>query len=199
MEKKYLVEAALFMSSEPLTIDQLGKLVESDSMGKTLRILDGVVLDFNQRDSALEIVKTTDGRYRMQVRGDYLKDVKHLAISTDLPKSILRTLAIIAFKQPIKQSIVVKMRGNKAYDHIERLREEGFVKKTREGNTFMLETTKKFIDYFGEPIKDTDFVPKSSQMILGEEEQAQQLLVSEETEAPVEEETTVVEEETDED
>jgi len=168
MAKKHLAEAALFMSAEPLTIDQLSKIMGSESLGKALGVLDALVLDFNAQDSALEIVKTTDGRYRMQVRGDYLKQVKHLAISTDLPKSVLRTLAIIAFKQPIKQSIAVKMRGNKAYDHIERLREEGFVKKTREGNTYVLETTKKFIDYFGEPVKGTDFVPKDRQTILGE-------------------------------
>ncbi len=169
MEKNRLVEAALFMSSEPLTIDQLGKIIESDSLGKTLRVLDGAILEFNKLGSALEIAKTTDGRYRMQVRSDYLPKVKHLAVSTDLPKSVLRTLAIIAFKQPIRQSIVVKMRGNKAYDHIERLSDEGFIRKAKEGNTYMLETTKKFIDYFGEPIKGTDFVPKSQQQILSEE------------------------------
>lgn len=173
MEKKMLAEAALFMSSEPLTIDQLGKVMGTDSLGKTLRELDALVVDINERDSSLEVVKTTDGRYRMQVRHPYISKVKHLAISTDLPKSVLRTLAIIAFKQPIKQSIVVKMRGNKSYEHIARLEEEGFVKKTREGNTFILESTKKFIDYFGEPIKGTDFVPKSTQAILNEpEEQA---------------------------
>jgi len=166
MKKSQLVEAALFMSSEPLTIEQIGRVLESDSLGKTLRVLDGAILEFNRRDSALEIAKTTDGRYRMRVRGDYLEKVKHLAVSTDLPKSILRTLAIIAFKQPIKQSIVVKMRGNKAYDHIERLNDEGFIRRTREGNTYILETTKKFINYFGEPIQDTDFVPKSQQLIL---------------------------------
>ena len=168
MEKSRLVEAALFMSAEPLTIDQLGKIMETETLGKALGVLDALVLDFNKHDSALEIVKTTDGRYRMQVRSEYLSQVKHLAISTDLPKSVLRTLAIIAFKQPIKQSIVVKMRGNKAYDHIERLREEGFVKKTREGNTYVLETTKKFIDYFGEAVKTTDFVPADRQTILAE-------------------------------
>jgi len=168
MEKKHLMEAALFMSAEPLTIDQLGKIAESDSLGKTLGTLDALVNEFNARGSALEIVKTTDGRYRMQVRHDYLSQVKHLAISTDLPNSVLRTLAIVAFKQPIKQSIVIKMRGNKAYDHLDRLEQEGFVKKTREGNTYILETTKKFIDYFGEPIKGTEFVPKDRQTILGE-------------------------------
>lgn len=172
MDKKHLVEAALFMSAEPLTIDQLGKIIESDTLGKTLAVLDATVAEFNSRASGLEIAKTSDGRYRMQVRQDYLGPVKHLAITTDLPKSILRTLAIVAFKQPIRQSIVVKMRGNKAYEHIERLEGEGFVKKTKEGNTYTIETTKKFIDYFGEPIKGTDFVPKSTQSILGDTAQA---------------------------
>lgn len=168
MEKKHLAEAALFMSAEPLTIDQLGKIIGSDSFGKTLGIMDSLVADFNDRDSPLEIVKTTDGRYRMQVRTPYLDKVKHLAITTDLPKSVLRTLAIIAFKQPIRQSIIVKMRGNKAYEHIEKLVQEGFIRKTPEGNTFVVETTKKFIDYFGEPIKGTDFIPKDRQTILSE-------------------------------
>ncbi len=192
MEKKYLAEAALFMSAEPLTIDQLGKIMGCDSLGKTLGVLDLLVLDFNKKESALEIAKTTDGRYRMQVKTDYLKKVKHLAITTDLPKSVLRTLAIVAFKQPIKQSIVVKMRGNKSYDHLEKLREEGFIKKTREGNTFVIETTKKFIDYFGEPIKGTDFIPKDTQTILGApEDEDQQSLAADDpeelTQEPVEE------------
>ncbi|MFC2175205.1 SMC-Scp complex subunit ScpB [archaeon] len=192
MAKKHLVEAALFMSAEPLTIDQLSKIMETETLGKALGVLDTLVPTFNERDSALEIVKTTDGRYRMQVKGDYLTRVKHLAITTDLPKSALRTLAIIAFKQPIKQSIVVKMRGNKAYDHIAQLVEEGFVKKTREGNTYVLETTKKFIDYFGEPIQNTDFVPKDMQTILGRDaESAEEEIVGEADAAAIVEETEV--------
>ena len=186
MEKMMLAEAALFMSAEPLTIDQLGKIMGTDSLGKTLRELDALVVDFNERSSSLEIVKTTDGRYRMQVRHPYISKVKDLAITTDLPKGVLRTLAIIAFKQPIKQSIVVKMRGNKAYDHIAQLVEEGFVKKIREGNTYILEPTKKFIDYFGEPIRDTEFVPKSSQMILGEGQDVPEASAETETPEPTE-------------
>ena len=161
-----VAEAALFMSAEPLTLDQIGKLMKSESFGETVKVIDELIASFNDKESALEIVKTTDSRYRMQVRREVLPMVKDLAITTDFSKSVLRTLAIIAFKQPIKQSIVVKMRGNKSYDHIHQLDEEGFVKKTREGNTYLIETTKKFIDYFGEPIKGTDMVPKSQQEIL---------------------------------
>ncbi|MBN3037107.1 MAG: SMC-Scp complex subunit ScpB [Candidatus Diapherotrites archaeon] len=160
LDPKRVAEAALFMSSEPLTLDQLTKIMGFDNYGKALAVLDALVKEFNDLGAAMEIVRTPEGRYRMQVRDELLQKVQHLAVSTDLSRAVLRTLAIIAFKQPVRQSIVVKMRGNKAYDHIKELSDKGFVRGVKEGNTISLETTKKFEEYFGSPIKDTEFVIK---------------------------------------
>jgi segregation and condensation protein B len=176
---KALAEAALFMSSNPLTLDQLGKLIKSEGISMTVQVVDEMIRDFNGRNAALEIVRTMDGRYRMQVRKDLLGSVKDLAINVDFSKSVLRTLAIIAFKQPIRQSIIIKMRGNKAYDHIVALEEQGFVKKTKEGNTFLLDTTKKFIDYFGEPVRAA-VLPGDSRATLDRQIEAASKAVEEE-------------------
>jgi chromosome segregation and condensation protein ScpB len=61
----------------------------------------------------------------------------------------MKTLALIAYKQPINQSLVVKYRNNKAYDHLKLLLDEAFIKKEPKGRTFVLTTTTKFIEYFG--------------------------------------------------
>jgi len=61
----------------------------------------------------------------------------------------MKTLALIAYKQPIIQATVVKYRNNKAYDHLKLLLDEGFIKKEPRGRTFTLTTTTKFIEYFG--------------------------------------------------
>lgn len=157
------MEAALFMSANPLTLEQITKVVNSPSLEYTIEVLDTLITEFNAHDSAIELVRTHDGRYRMQVKRPILPHVKDLAVTTDFSKSVLRTLAIISFKQPIKQSIVVKMRGNKSYEHIGRLVEEGFIRKVKEGNTYLLETTKKFVDYFGESVQSLK-VPSRSDL-----------------------------------
>lgn len=193
MEEKKLAEAALFMSPEPITLDALAKIMGIESHGKALQLMDEFVKEFNERESSIEIVKTRDNRYRMHVRHKYVDRVQHLAITTDLSKGVLRTLAIIAYKQPIRQSIIVKVRGTKAYDHVSQLVEEGFVRKTKESNTFRLETTKKFEQYFGPPVKDLDLTPKEAQATL---EEAQKTLVEAPQETPAEETGTKEEEAT---
>ena len=55
---------------------------------------------------------------------------------------------MIAYKQPVKQSVIVKIRGNKAYDHIKRFTEQGLLNKKRVGHTSELSLTEKFHEYF---------------------------------------------------
>jgi segregation and condensation protein B len=149
-DAKMLAEAALFMSTEPLSPTALSSIMGVE-FGEGIETLDTLCKEFNSRNSSLEIIKTDDGRYRMQVRQEFMPSVKHLAATTDLPKSVIRTLSIIAFKQPVRQSDIAKLRGNKAYEHVERLEQDGFIKKVRKGHTFLLETTRKFNDYFQLP------------------------------------------------
>ncbi len=161
-----LAEAALFMSPEAVPLTALMKVMGTESHAKARRAMDELVANFNERNGSLEIILTQDDRYHMRVRNKYAGRGKHFAVTTDLSRAVLRTLAIIAYKQPIRQSIVVKMRGNKAYDHIKQLDEEGFIRREKESNTYSVETTKKFEEYFGPPVKDLDLAPSTTQEIL---------------------------------
>ncbi len=147
-EKKALIEAALFMSPNPLGIDKIAKISELD-LPSTVKLLDELMGDFNSENRGIEIVRLEGGKYRMQVKDGYLDKVKDFAVDIEMSKALLRTLAVIAFKQPITQSVVVKVRGNKAYEHIKELVDRGFVKTRKFRNTLLLETTKKFDEYFG--------------------------------------------------
>ncbi len=147
LDKKGLIEAALFMSPDPLGIDKLSSLAGM-SLSDTLIILNSLMEEYKNRPG-IEIVRIEGGKYKMQVRNEYLPYVKDLATSLEMSKAVLRTLALIAFKQPIKQSDVVKIRGNKAYDHIKELIDKGFIKTRKYRNTLLLETTRKFDEYFG--------------------------------------------------
>ncbi len=148
LEKEKVLEAALFMSPKPLPLEELKAIAEIDSRLQTKALLDELIYFYKTRKTALEIVESPIG-YQMRVKEDYEDKVKHFAQDSMFSRGVMKTLALIAYKQPINQSLVVAYRNNKAYDHLKLLLEAGFIKREPKGRTFALTTTTKFIEYFG--------------------------------------------------
>jgi len=140
------IEAVLFASSEPLTPSRISKIIGKD-VSEVERILEDLVDDYSRRDSSIEIVRLGN-RYLMRVKPEY-SDVIERFTEKDIERGVLRTLAIIAIKQPIKLSDLAKIRGNRCYEHVKKLKEMGFVSDEKKGRSTILRTTKNFAIYFG--------------------------------------------------
>ncbi len=159
-ETKKLIEAGLFIAGRPLSLEEIAVFCNSGNMGSIRRLIEELQEDYNTRDSALRIENMSEG-YRMTVVEEIEKDVVHLAPESEIPSTVLKTLALIAHEQPIKQSEVVKVRGNRAYRYIKELREQGLIEAKREGRTRLLETTPKFKEYFQiDDLKDVAIEPE---------------------------------------
>ncbi|MDO8627896.1 MAG: SMC-Scp complex subunit ScpB [Candidatus Diapherotrites archaeon] len=149
---KQIIEACLFMSPKPLSFEDLFKLCEVNVL-EFRKALNELMNELDERNSAMEVVESASG-FQMRVRTELLDKVGFFAASPELSPSITKTLAFIAYKQPVKQSLVVRYRSNVAYDDIKILLEQGFISREPFEKTFILRTTKKFVDYFGEkPVK----------------------------------------------
>ncbi|HIH21422.1 MAG: segregation and condensation protein B [archaeon GW2011_AR21] len=143
-----LIEAALFTSPKPLTLTDLYNITKKNV--SELRIALNEVVDFyNNNDSALEIVETLQG-FQMKARKQWDEKVSHLTKAPELSKGVLKTLAFIAYKQPMKQSDLVKYRTTSAYDEVKVLEEKGYITREPKERTFIVRTTKKFLQEFGE-------------------------------------------------
>src|SRR3989344_8117831 len=82
---------------------------------------------YEQSGSAMIIISQGD-KWKMDARPKYHSIMTKLASGkAEFGKAEQETLAIIAYKQPIKQSVIIKIRGNKAYEHIKRFVELGLV------------------------------------------------------------------------
>jgi segregation and condensation protein B len=144
MNDRDLIEAALFVAGRPLTLIELESIVSIDAD------VEGIVAAFVKEyrgKGALEIVQT-DEDVVMQVKSEYADAVRPIA-QRDLETPVLRTLAVIAFHQPVTQSKVAEIRGNKAYGHVHELEARKLVESEPQGRTRLLRTTKAFADYFG--------------------------------------------------
>jgi len=147
------LEAIFFISGRFLNMQELVAL--SDLNPIIIRELISKLQDkYDKKDSAIEIVEK-NGLWKMDVRQEYSDIVNKMATgSSEFTKAEQETLAIIAFKQPIKQSVIIKIRGNKAYDHVKKFIDLGLLKKKKIGHTNELSLSDDFYDYFN--VSDAD-------------------------------------------
>ena len=145
IENMRKIEAALFIAGRFLTIPELVTLTDVNPI-----LLKKILSDLQDKykDSGIEILKK-DNLWKMDVAAEFTSMVNKLATgSSEFSKAEQETLAIIAYKQPIKQSIIIKIRGNKAYEHIKRFTELGLINKKKMGHTAEITLTESFHDYF---------------------------------------------------
>ncbi|VVB77755.1 Segregation and condensation protein B [uncultured archaeon] len=141
------VEAALFISARFLNLQDLVMLTDINPL-MVKELLTRLIHKYNREDSAIEII-IKDNMWKMDVRQEYVPMINKLATgSAEFTKAEQETLAVIAYKQPVKQSVIINIRGNKAYDHIKHFIDIGLVQSKREGHTLELKLSDDFFEYF---------------------------------------------------
>ncbi|MGZ4880302.1 MAG: SMC-Scp complex subunit ScpB [Halobacteriota archaeon] len=161
MNDRDLIEAALFVAGRPLTLLELESIVNSNA--DVEGIVASLVKEYNE-GGALEIVQA-DKDVVMQVKSEYADAVRPIA-QRDLETPVLRTLAVIAFHQPVTQSKVAEIRGNKAYGHVHELEAHKLIESAPHGRTRLLRTTKAFADYFGFETESLEEIKQSIGLLL---------------------------------
>lgn len=152
MSDKSKTEAVLFSVGNRISLEEIAKLCNLDEK-KALQLLRDLQADYHNHDGALMIIE--EGAYwKISVREPYLPLVQSIVAETELSKTVMETLAVIAWKAPILQSDVIRVRTNKAYDHISELEEAGFITRSRHGRTRLIKLTDKFFQYFDLSSKD---------------------------------------------
>ena len=151
-EKEKTVEAVLFAVGKEITSERIASLCMLE-VKEVEEIIAKLSADYLQRDHSLNIVKKDSG-WKLTVRDEFVPLVSSIVSSTELERPLMETLAVIAWKYPIVQSEVIKLRSAAAYDHMKILEERGFIAKEKAGRTYKLKLTPKFFEYFDLPSEE---------------------------------------------
>ena len=195
-EEHRKVEAVLFAVGRDISVENVARLCGL-SEERTLEVLKELRGEHDSSDGSLAL--QDKGKFwKFSVKDSYLPLVTSLVENTELDKSTMETLAVIAWKYPVLQADVIKIRHNKAYDHMKMLAERGFVAKERSGRTYKIKLTDKFFEYFDLPSKDAKeafrkVIPKEIQEEVKKAEQEIELKEKEIEEREKEEEKKLVE------
>jgi len=141
------LEAALFMGSRSMSLQELAKIVGVSAPGFVESELRALQKEYDERGSAVEIANE-EGGYYMRVRSAYAAKASVLAKGADISRGGLKVLAFISKNDGMEQSKLVKSLGSTVYDHVHELLEKGFITRAKKGRTMALRTTPKFKEYF---------------------------------------------------
>jgi segregation and condensation protein B len=130
----------------------LGELSESldEPKGVIHVSLSSLRTSISEREECALQLTEVSGRWILEVKPELSAHLPR-TFRADIPQRLLPAAALIAYHQPMAQSQLVDMLGQRAYDHVRDLASMGLIDRRRDGLTRRLTTTRRFAEYFGCP------------------------------------------------
>ncbi len=175
-ELKAIVEAVLFVSHEPVSLDRLRSVLEGASKADIQEAVRVLQEDYREEGRGLQLVELAGG-YQLVTRPELAPWLKRLERAKQAPKlsrSALESLAIIAYKQPIVRAEIEQIRGVEVSGVLRTLLERKLIRivgrKDEPGRPILYGTTKYFLQHFG--LRDLSELPPLHEFKeLGQSEQ----------------------------
>lgn len=163
-ELKNIIEAALLVAGQPLTVDKLLALFPEESRPAREEVREALkALEQDYARRGIEL-KQIDRAWRIQTREKYAAYVARLLEERPprFSRALLETLAIIVYRQPVTRGEIEEIRGvSVSTDIIRALLARGWIREVgrREvpGRPALYGTTREFLEHFN--LKSLDELP----------------------------------------
>lgn len=174
---KAVLESILFTMGESVEVDRLSAVIEEDKK-TTKAILLEMKEEYEQRQGGISLIELEDS-FQMCTRADmyeYLIKIAKTPRKYVLTDTLLETLSIVAYKQPITRLEIEKIRGVSCDHAVNRLVEFGLIAEVGRldapGRPLLFGTTEEFLRSFG--VKSLEELPELSAVQIEEfKEQAE--------------------------
>ena len=178
MRVEQIVEATLFASQTPLTVDEIARADESLAAEGVVEAIQALRDAYEESERAFQIYQLGDG-YQILTRPEYapyLERFDSVPRAPHLSPAALETLAIIAYRNPIGRIEIEDVRGVSASSVLRTLLDWDLVEVVGRGEglgrPLLYGITQNFLEHFG--LKDLSDLPGPDELpvVLGELQQA---------------------------
>ncbi len=159
---KAILESLLFAAGEPVSLSRLAAVMDTVSRDELKRALAALGSEYASGERGLTLEEVAGG-YQLRTRTEFAAHIRKLLASKPprLSRSLLETLAIVAYRQPITRPEIEELRGVDSGGVLETLLERRFVKiagrKDAPGRPLLYATTAEFLEVFA--LKDLESLP----------------------------------------
>ncbi|MFV0441031.1 MAG: SMC-Scp complex subunit ScpB [Lachnospirales bacterium] len=149
----YAIEAILFAKGEAVPIEQIAKGINKD-IGVTKELCDNLKEYYEKEKRGIALIEI-EGKFQLCSNKEYFENIRKVVTlpkKHELTETLLETLAIIAYKQPITRSQIEDIRGVSATFAVNKLMEYGLIcEKGRLdfiGRPILFGTTDDFLKFY---------------------------------------------------
>jgi segregation and condensation protein B len=154
-ELRAVLEAIIYVTDEPLTIDQIAEAIEQPKERVTT-LLEQLCAEYDKPERGLSIREIAGG-FRMTTKPEHHEGVRRFVRNLNPPIRLslpaLETLAVIAYKQPITAPEIMEIRGVQGAGVLKTLLDRKLIaaagRKQVVGKPILYKTTKEFLVQFG--------------------------------------------------
>ena len=151
---RHKIECMLFVAGDPVAITELARVLDLP-MPKTRNLLSEMEYSYRVEGRGVQLLVTHDTAQLVSNR-NYIEEVKQL-VNPDETKSVsqslLETLAVIAYRQPVTRADVERVRGVRCDYAVTQLQKLDLIvevgRKDVVGHPTLFGTTDKFLRQFG--------------------------------------------------
>ena len=167
-EIKHAMEALLFASERPLSLEEMKQAFEEDIPAEGMRtILAGLKEEYEREGRGFKLEEIAGG-YQVMTDGRFGPILKRFFQSREkkrISRASLETLSVIAYKQPVTRAEIEFIRGVNVDGALKTLLEKGLVRivgrKEVPGRPILYGTSKEFLERFGLPsLKELPVLPE---------------------------------------
>lgn len=151
---KAALEAILFASGSPVTIEKLSEILELPDE-RIAAVASSLAEDMKDGERGIELI-TVDGAYQLCTKPLFSAHVKRaleLRKTPPLTKAALEVLAITAYNQPVTRSYIEAVRGVDSSSIVSSLCDKGLIYESGQldapGKPAVFSTTDAFLRCFG--------------------------------------------------
>lgn len=170
-KSKAILEAVLFTMGESVEVERLASVIEEDK-NFTRELLLELKEEYEQRGCGITLMEIEDS-FQMCTRAEmyeYLIKIAKTPRKYVLTDTLLETLSIIAYKQPITRAEIEKIRGVSCDHAVNRLVEFGLIgevgRMDAPGRPLLFGTTEEFLRSFG--VRSLEELPELSAVQIEE-------------------------------
>lgn len=149
-----IIEAILFAKGEPVPLKNIAYAIEKKE-DEAKDIIETLINKYEKEDRGIKIIKV-DNSYQMCTNPNYFSYIKSLYAvpqKKTISQTLLETLAIIAYKQPITKSQIEYIRGVSCEHAINNLIKYELIEEKGRldaiGKPILFGTTDYFLKHFG--------------------------------------------------
>jgi segregation and condensation protein B len=160
---KAVLEAIIYVTDEPLSLDQICIAIEQ-SRDRVIDLLEQLAADYERPERGLSIREIAGG-FKMTTKPEHHEAVRRFVKNLNPPLKLslpaLETLAVIAYKQPITAPEIMEIRGVQGAGVLKTLLDRKLIgtagRKQVVGKPILYKTTREFLVQFG--LKDVGELP----------------------------------------